>query len=288
MHVITLKEPLTGYPIFQSGRRRYTTLTDIAFISDTRVVAIHRCGCKAYLIDIDPVHKKHKIVHSLKIPIETEMIVYHNGKLYMNTYTDTMYVLEIQNNMLKIIKTLRFVHGTPYHGLEGRGDFLYVMPSTNYQHTHEKLVKYDLKKETYVLIESPDLKQNYRYKDITFLRDDLIVLLINYKTTTNMQNPKHEFDGMIGLFDGEFKLLDSIEFPKTQLDSAISYNETTFYATIANDVGGYIIKVNVQDNKFVQPMTFIKTADFPHGIDIRGNKLAYTVYSNSSVCIIDI
>ena len=288
MQVIKLKEPDVGDLLYQTGRSRRTTATGVAFITDTQIVAIHRSGCKAYLIDIDPVRKTHTLIHTLTIPTQTETIVYYNDKLWMNTYTDTLYVLEIKNNKLTIVKTIKFVDNIRYHGLECRGDYLYVTPSTNNAHTHEKLVKYDLKNDSYTLIDSPDFKQNYRYKDITFLRDDLIVILINYKTVTQMQNKNNSFDGMIGLFDSDFKLLDSIEFPKAQLDCAISYNENTFYATIVNDKGGFLVKGCVENNKFVQPVEYIKTGDFPHGIDIRGNKLAYTSYSDSTVCIIDV
>lgn len=289
MEVIHLNEPIVGKPLYQSGRSRYPTATDVAFITDNRIVALHRCGCKAYLIDLNPT----KIVHTLVTQhngknIQTEMIVYEKGKLYMNTYTDIMLVLVIENNQLKIIKSIQFVPGVPCHGLEARGGFLYITPSTSKLNNKEHIVKYDLEKESYTLIESPDLKLNYRLKDITFLCDDLIIILINFKAATHMIRTNHCSDGMIGLFDKDFRLLDSLQFPRAQMDSAISYNETTFYATIANDKGGFLVKGCVENNKLVKSVEYIETVDFPHGIDIHGNKLAYTSYSDSTVCIIDL
>lgn len=50
-------------------------------------------------------------------------------------------------------------------------------------------------------------------------------------------------------------------------------------------IDGYLYKGVVENRKIVSINKF-KTNDFPHGIDVRDNKIAYTSYSTSGIHII--
>jgi hypothetical protein len=291
MHSIQLIEPLLGEPVYQAGRSRYPTVTDVAFINETRIATIHRIGCKAYLIDLGE-DGAHTIVDTLDIvhnneKVKTEMITYANGKLYMITYTDLMFVLEIVENKLTIVDRIVFKPGMSYHGLQAKGNHLYVTPSNNMSPRTDKIVKFNMTNKTFEYIESPDLLQKYLIKDITFLPNNMILLAICFKKDTNMCMKTFTNDAMIGLFDSSFRLKDKWMLPKKHIDSLIA-KDNVFYVTIADDVGGFIMKGSVCGGKIVRSIDKIPVGDFPHGIDICGNKLAYTSYSDSTVCIIDI
>jgi hypothetical protein len=190
MHTIELIEPLSGTPIYQSGRSRYTTVTDVAFINESLIVVIHRTGCKAYLIELGG-DGSHSVLDTLTMThnnqnVKTEMITYANGKLYMITYSELMFVLEIVENKLKIVDTIIFKPRMTYHGLQAKGNYLYVTPSDNMSPRTEKIIKFNMTNKSYEYIESPDLLQKYMYKDITFLPNNLILIAILFKKDTNM------------------------------------------------------------------------------------------------------
>jgi hypothetical protein len=292
MHVIGLIEPSSNdTPVYQSGRSRYSTATDVVFITSTLIVACHRNACKVYLIKLME-DNTYEILDTLVTTykgenIKTEMITYANKKLYMTTMTDVMIVMNIVDNKIIIEEYVKLLKQNTYHGLQSQGGYLYITPNNAVSPLTERIIKYDMINKTYTAIHSPDLLQKHLIKDITFLPGGYVLLLIVFKKDTNMCMTNHVNDGMIMLLNKSFRIQDKIMMPKTHIDSIIA-KDNTFYFTCSNEKGGFIRKGQVKDGKFVGNLETFNAADFPHGIDICGNKLAYTSYTDSTVCIMDI
>jgi hypothetical protein len=80
-------------------------------------------------------------------------------------------------------------------------------------------------------------------------------------------------------------MLDSVDIPYTHFD-AVCRDERSFYATGANLQHGYIFKGNVQNN-IISKLCAYQVHDFPHGIDVIDNTIAYTSYSTSGIHFMD-
>jgi hypothetical protein len=131
------------------------------------------------------------------------------------------------------------------------------------------------------------LGEDVRVKGLAFLSNGLIVVVVNYKQNTSMIVKSHFFNGGIRLYSSEYVLLDNIDIPYTHFDCICS-DIYDFYATGANLQNGYIFhgKINIKNNT-IETLYAYEVNDFPHGIDIFENKLAYTSYSTSGIHLLD-
>jgi uncharacterized protein YbcV (DUF1398 family) len=90
-----------------------------------------------------------------------------------------------------------------------------------------------------------------------------------------------------------FNCLDAIKFKHTQFDAVI-VKDGTFYATAHTEkhggclIVGSLVRTGGGGLMFGKALKeFAAAGGFPHGIDIHGETLAYTSYSNSSVILVD-
>jgi len=80
-------------------------------------------------------------------------------------------------------------------------------------------------------------------------------------------------------------LLHEIYIPETQIDGCVFYNGHVLFTMHSNiDNCGYIYVYKIKNDK-LEFVRKLKCNDFPHGIDIFGNKLVYTSYVNESIKI---
>jgi hypothetical protein len=166
----------------------------------------------------------------------------------------------------------------PYHGIASKEHILYITPSKQTIGT-EHIMKFDTSSGK--LSQHKTLGDNIRVKALTFLPNNLSVVVVNYKESTTMSTKGHTFNGSIRLYSHNFVLLDSLEIHYTHFDGITSYGNI-FYATCADVHCGYIYKGVVVDNKLASLEAF-KVNDFPHGIDIKGDTIAYTSYATSGI-----
>jgi hypothetical protein len=286
---IVIEEPLNKFAnkIYQGQRWRYPSMTDVKFINDEYIVAAHRYGCKVYVIRLH--NGTFTIVETLTMthknkPYQTESFVIVDSKLYMLSFANIMTIIDIlPNYTLQQKKTIVLDDArVPFHGIALRDNTLYITPSRKTIGT-EYILSYNILNGEIRNIAT--LGDDLRVKHLMFLDNDLIVAVVNYKTDTSMAEQGHAFNGSIRLYDIEFKLLDNIEVPLTHFDG-IACKGNVFYATGADLIGGYIYKGVVHDGK-IKSLCKHQVNDFPHGIDIRNNLIAYTSYSTSGIHIID-
>lgn len=277
-------------PLYQDNRTRYPNLTDVIFIDETHLVVAHRYACKLYYIEII-CNNKYNIIDTyiLKLegkPHQTEMMEYNNGIIYLIAFSEYMFRLCIKNNKITLLETIKLCKNkVSYHGIQYYNNSIYITPSLYNEPEDGKIIKYDIKTKKINSIAIKDLS-NIRYKDITFLSDDYIVLICNYKKKTTMFDKNHFFDGFIGIFTKNFKLIDKIDLPHMHFDSVTS-KDGIFYATAAGLEGDFIYIGNCVNNK-INIIKKLPVEAFPHGITIHNDKLAYTSYGTSSLYILDI
>lgn len=286
---IIINEELNKFAnkIYQGHRWRYPSMTDVKFIDDEYIVAAHRYSCKVYVINIQT--ERSSIVSTLILtydgkPYRTESFVILNNKIYMISFSNIMTIIDILPDYT-LQQTQSIVlndDNIPFHGIALYKDNIYITPSRKTV-GNDYILCYDTFNGSIRNIAS--LGDNIRVKHLSFVDNDFIVVVANYKTVTSMAEEGHIFNGSIRLYSTDFALLDNIEIPLTHFDAVISINKI-LYATGADLIGGYIYKGIIEDNK-IKSIHKYEVNDFPHGIDKRNNKIAYTSYSTSGIHIID-
>jgi hypothetical protein len=282
---IIIHEPVNHFAkkLFQGTRWRYPSMTDVKFISDTQIVAAHRYACKVYLIRLGAsghvIEDTLVIKHGGKLH-QTEAFVVMNDVIYMISFSNILTMIDILPNhtLQKRAEVILSSSNVPFHGIAIHHGLVYVTPSktsagTEYITTLDPLTNH--------LSHVATLGDTVRVKGLTFLPSGQIVVIINYKTPTSLVQPGHMFDGAIRLYSPEFTLLDTMEMPSTHFDGIVS-NGDRFYATGADLHGGYIIVGTVLHDK-LGAIRAVPVHDFPHGIDLRNGKVAYTSYKTSGV-----
>ncbi len=286
---IVINEKPTEYKqkIYQGDRWRYSSMTDVKFVNKEHIIAAHRYACKLYSIHL--LENTYDIIDCLILnykrkPYQTESFVISNNKIYMLSYSNILTIICILPNF-KLAQTsiLQLTQEyIPFHGIALHNDFIYMTPSQNTIGT-EYIISLNTLNGQLKPIHT--LGDDLRVKSIAFLPDDSIVVVVNYKENTSMLEKGHVFNGSIRLYTNNFVLLDSIEVSSTHFDDVIQ-KDNVFYATGANLDGGFIYKGQVEDQK-ITSLNAYQVNDFPHGIDILDNKLAYTSYTTSGIHIID-
>lgn len=286
---IIINEPLNKFAtkMYQGSRWRYPSMTDVKFLNDHHLIAAHRYGCKLYLIKLQ--YDTFTVIDTLIMtyngnPYKTESFVIMDNTIYMISFSNVMTVIDIlpdytlkQRNSIILDR-----NNVPFHGITIRNTDIYITPSRKMT-GDEYIICYNTLNNQ--ITNTASLGNNIRVKDMTFLENGLIVILVNYKTLTSMTEDGHLFNGSIRLYTTEYELLDTVEVPLTHFDAVICKNNK-FYATGADLESGYIFKGTVEDNK-IKSILKHQVNDFPHGIDMKDNKIVYTSYSTSGIHIID-
>jgi hypothetical protein len=290
---IYIHEPITVYAekIYQgSSHSRITSMTDVKWMSETRIIAAHRYAGKLYIIDISG--GRYKIIttytHTYKNKLyTTEMfdIDKERKKIYLICFTEMFFIFDIlPTDTIVCVKSVQLnTANIPYHGIRLHMNHLFITPSYK-NYGIEAIKKYNIHNNCITDINLPD--KNIRIKHISILPDNTILLLICYKTDTVMSMLTHYSSGCIRLYSPDFRtILDTYDLPSIHLDSIVS-QDYVFYATCRDLTRGFLLKGCICNQKIMEETRFA-CEDFPHGIDIFGSKIAYTSYTTSGVHIID-
>jgi hypothetical protein len=289
---IIIEEPLNSFALklYQGSRWRYPSMTDVKFLDSQHIVAAHRYSCNVYVIYIDKENQLHTIIDKIQLmynnkPYQTESFVILNNIIYIISFSNILSFIEILPN-LHLKQQQNYIQLDPFnisfHGITCMNHLVYITPSKKIIGTEYILSYNTLNRQ---LTKVATLGINIRVKCLAFLPNGNIVIAINFKEKTSMVDKSHMFNGEIRLYSPDFTILDTIDIPCTHFDG-ICCDEYTFYATGANLQNGYIFKGNVQD-KNITSLHAYQVHDFPHGIDIMNNNLAYTSYTTSGIHIID-
>jgi len=270
-----------GY-FYLGNQKRIATVTDVKFLSDDKLIVAHRAAAKLYLVKIN--NDTYEIIDSILLKINDsyfhpDLISIQNNRIYMTAYTNMACLVDIIDNKLNIVKLMKIDEYVQYHGCLVVNNLVYFggIKSSN-KNTPLTIYNYD----TNQII---NIKTNYnrRIKTIQVINNNNILLGVD----TNISDSTI-FDSWImyyKLHNNKLLLLDSIYIKNAQIDGSMIYNNY-FFMTLHSEIYkcGYIYIGSFTDTniKFIKK---VPCNDFPHGIDIYNNKLAYTSYTNSSVMV---
>jgi hypothetical protein len=290
---IIIEEPLTKFAksLYQGLHTRYASMTDVKWISKSKLIAAHRYAGKLYCIERSDTDYKilSQYTHKYRGELyQTEAIELNKekNKIFLISFTPLLFILDIRtDNSIVCTKTIELNNtGIPYHGVRLFENNLYVTPS----HTpvgFETIKKIDL--DTLRITDISSLGNTVKVKHIAFLPNKTILVLIQYKSTTSLYNPNHISTGCLRLYDEGFtRVFHTLEIPLSQVDG-MTIDDSTFYVTCRDLDHGYILQGHVLNNIIYMDKK-IPCEDFPHGIDCLGNTLAYTSYSTSGIHILNV
>jgi len=279
-----------GY-FFFGDQKRIATVTDVKFISDSKLIVAHRAAAKLYLVEIiDDIHSikdtlllkyGNKHYHPDEMAIKDNMLI-------MTSYENISCVVnfDILNNKLSFVKIFQIHKYIQYHGccISRINNNLIYYGGVRDKDYNTPMTVYDFDTNT-----SIDIKTNYngRIKTISLCNDGNILLGLD-ELGKKDKNNVNLFNSLIVIYSlekNQLTLLDSIEIEKSQIDGSVIYNNY-FFVTLhcGIDKCGYIYIGKIDKDKLIF-VKKVKCNNFPHGIDVHNNRLAYTSYTSSSVII---
>lgn len=284
--------------IYLKDKSRIPSVTDVKFINRDIIIVAHRYAYKLYLIKIDfeneiyeildtyltiDDHKKIHFCESFKIKYnETSK----NYELYLIFFSNYLWIFDIDLINNKFISK-KLNNRNTYHGMKIYNNYLYLTPSNMLINNKlNNVLQLDLEKYNITYMPLGSIKDNYRIKDICFINNNYVLLIINYKTATKLSTKNHISNGTFALFTFlSLQLLDKIEFKHVHFDKSIIHNNF-FYITGQDEQNGKIYKGTIDlNNKKIIMLNNIIIDDFPHGLDIYQDLFSYTSYGTDSVHI---
>ncbi len=288
--------------IFLHKKGRYPSVTDVKFINRNLIIVAHRYVYKLYLIKINNFNNTYEIVNTYKTIDEQKKvhfcesfeIIYNQSKelyqLYMIFFSNLLWIFDVNIKNYKFIfkKSILLNNQNTYHGIKIYNHHLYLSPSNTYtSNKSNNVLEINLFNYHQKYLPLGSIQDNYRLKDICFINDNMILLLIIYKTNIGTVIKNQITNGAFGLFSfPEFKLVDKIEFKHIHFDRVISDKNNNFYVTTQDENSGKIYKGSVDLlNKKIILLNYYIVDDFPHGLDIYEDLFVYTSYDTHSVNI---
>lgn len=290
------KNTLQIEPIYLGNKSRFPSVTDVKFINKNLIVVAHRFAYKLYLIEIDYDKNSYNIIDTF---LTKDKNIFHlcesfeikDNKIYLIFFSNVLWIIDIINNKFILNKKLFLKNNNKYHGIKIYNDSIYLTPSNMFINNsfQDNILKINLDNHNISYLPLGEIKNNYRIKDIVFLNNNYVILLILYKTNVPLKIKNQSISGFIGLYSyPSFTLLHKIDYHHIHFDRIIYYNDS-FYVTGQNIVSGIIYKgtIDFLNNKILD-IKEINVLDFPHGVDIYENLFAYTSYGNDSLIIDDL
>jgi hypothetical protein len=294
IYPVKIEEPLNDYarPIYLGNYERYPTLTDIKFITKDRVIVAHRYASKLYIIQL--LESSYEIIDEIVVQdkdhfylTESFEIDTSTSTLYLICYSEFLITIDIiENRKLQINSVYKLnQNNTKYHGIKLKDEYVYLTPS-NMKYSYDPIIRFH--KETKKVEKLPigNIEMSHRIKDILFISDHMVLLLVNIKKNKSMTKKGLIFDGFIGLYSfPEFQLYDKKSYHYTHLDRCI-WHENHFYVTAQKEKDGFILIGSVDvERKKICDIKDILSHPFPHGLTIFDDLFAYTSYDTSSFYI---
>ena len=276
---------------YLNEERRVATVTDVKFLTKNKLIVAHRAAAKIYLIEVrggdcnvlDSITLDTGEHLNSKRPkrryFHPDLMTVNKDRIYLTEYSKRCGVVDVIEDRL-LFKGVVEVDELRYHGCFHGGEAVLFGSVENgcvvkyVEETNEndriKVLDGDKKRvktvgmdgENYVL--GLDQKSGY-YKELGAGVDSWFDLC-------KMNN-------------GVLHKLDSLGFPNAQLDGHV-YHGGYHFITLhdGNEECGKIIVVKISNNK-LKIVNKVKCNDFPHGIDVYENRLAYTSYSSESIVL---
>ncbi len=271
--------PYDWKPIFTGTHSRNPTVTDVKFISATRLVAANRQAAKLYLIEKGDTG--FKMLYTLDTvfdgaPYHTDLFDVYNNTIYATNFTNTACVYKVTDKEIVLENTVKLHTTNKYHGAQVHNNCVYFTCSQGIS----TIAKYNIETNVITHITPERIGQSH-IKDICFINNYAILLL-------NSDSPKEissTYDGDVALYSvkgGTFKFSCKRSFKGVHFDS-VTNKARKVYATAHSEKDlGIIYVFDVKDN-LLQLLETKPVHGFPHGITIYDKTLAYTSYNTSGI-----
>lgn len=283
-----LSKKKTNQEILSIGNKeRQSSLTDVAFISESRVVCLDRQEKILYLLKIDKALNTFNILQELKLQFNPDLMEVSNKTIYIVNLNQIVTMCElISDSFISIIRTIELPHNNQYHGIcinPNNIDQLFLAGTRGNKviTIYETLTN---RHKDYII---PRL-ENSNLKDIVFVDSNHVLIIASDGAPKSSNHTVSSYTSYINLYEynsKKFTFLDGMTYENCHVDSIVFTKGIYFVTAQLNDIG-YIMNGQIED-KYIIPSTPIKVDDFPHGLAISKceNYLAYTCYSTSSLYI---
>jgi hypothetical protein len=271
---------------FKFGKQqRIATVTDVKFITDTKLIIAHRAAAKLYLAEYNIDDKKLTVLSTLVLNFNNyffhpDLISIVDNKIYSTDYTNMTCIVEIKNDELFCVKLINLHKYVDYHGVFCNRQNVFFGGVMSKDKNTILTVYNSINEE----IKHIPTNLNIRIKAISFYDETKLILCVDFPTDET-NNLKDSWIMLYSLENDTLLLHDDLYFKNCQIDqSAIKDNHFFVVIHSADDECGYIVIGNIEKTK-LNLLKKVQCHDFPHGIDVRNNLLAYTSYAKSTTTI---
>ena len=268
---------------FFGEQKRVATVTDVKFLSEHRLVVAHRAAAKVYLVDVSEGHAR--IVHSVRLKyfdrlrrryFHPDLMALDGDTLYLTAYSDSFATARVLGDRLKLLR-VQTVEGDQYHGCAVQDDEV-LLGGVSANQIQRASTHGGSRAPLKVGTSEP-----VRIKMIGVAGE-------HYYLSLDRQVGSSREPGCIGdawfskfrVEDGRLVEVDSVFFERCQVDGAVSGHGLHFVSLHdATEECGYV--VTMRDEGRLEVVRKTRCEDFPHGLDIHEQTIAYCSYATSSV-----
>ncbi|MCH2107292.1 MAG: hypothetical protein MK291_11700, partial [Planctomycetes bacterium] len=257
----------------------------VKFLSRDRLVVAHRAAAMVYLIDIS--QELPRVVHSLRLGyyerlswkyFHPDLMALDGDTLYLSAYRDRYAVVRIREDRLTL-EGVQAVEGDKYHGCAVQDDAILLGGVRTGQ------IKRVSKVDGSVAPLDVEMSEPRRIKMIS-AQGELYFLSLDRQVGAP-EKPGCSGDAWFSRYrveGGRLVEVDSVSFAGCLIEGAVSSHGLHFVSMHdAVEERGYVVTLRAKDTLEIVKKT--PCEDFPHGLDIHEEALAYSSYSTSSVHI---
>lgn len=273
-------------------QKRVATVTDVKYLSATRIVVAHRAAAKLYLLEVqgDSFRQIDSLLldsakYSLNIKrrfgskryFHPDLIAVNKNKIYMSEYTDRCSIVSVKGDRLVYEDTIH-LGGHGFHGCASDGNNI-VFGSIK----DGFIASFDPSTKEVTRI-TTDIDSDKRIKAISIERDYLVMSVDRQTGKPSKEGATVDCWLELHIRDGKkLKRLDSLSLPCTQIDGHCFYKG---YHFITSHDGasekGIILVAQIREKKLVI-VKRVFCENFPHGLDALNDQIIYTSYAKSAV-----
>lgn len=273
------KELTIAPEVTVGNRKRFSTATAVAFITDTLFVSAAFNSRKLYLVEITA--EGHNVLQEVKTKHSPDLMKYKDGVILTSDYphgepNGHASIYDFIDGKIVFRKEIAVIN-TKVHGCE-IVDKDTIIVTSNSDHNRGIM---------FLNIANGTLKQNFNNlqhypKDVCIIGDVLFTVCAASlpqigQTTVIKESIVYAFD------KNTFEKIDEATF-HGQTDSIVVNGEDGFITVQGDDT---VVHFKFVDNK-LHIEKRISGFNFPHGIDYKNNMIAITNYGDNTIRIFDV
>lgn len=283
-----------AFPLRAIGEQgRYDTVSDCEFLDDAHIVCCDRQMARLYLIQIDYATQRMTVLDTKEfivdgVPVHTELLCLQGTTLHTISYTDKLFSCDIVGGHFTNLRSKTVTAGEAYHGVCSAG-----YPNTVYVSNMRRntITRYNTATGAKARMICDG---GVRMKDAALVGEDHILVLSSDRGpittirrpdgTISPTNPPYDSHALLYNRHTGARVATHL-FKNIQVDGCVFYKNRCWVTCTDKDGKGKLWSAAVTDDFGFADERVIPCADFPHGIAIRNNILAYTSYGDSSLTL---